>query len=53
MNWLLSAYCQIFLFTNKHMSSYDGMFIKTKSISIKTKAIWQRFECGEEYIFRI
>ena len=31
---------------NKYMSNYGGMFIKTKSMLIKTKAIWQRLECS-------
>ena len=31
-----------FCLLNKYLSSYGGMFIKTKSMSIKTKAIWQR-----------
>ena len=31
---------------NKYLSSCSGMFIKRKSMTIKTKAIWQRLECS-------
>ena len=38
------GYCLLtdksFYLLNKYLSSYGGMFIKTKSISIKTKAVW-------------
>ena len=33
---------KLFYLPNKHLSSYGGMFIKTKSKSIKPKDIWQR-----------
>ena len=40
------GYCLLYLL-NKYLSSYGGMFIKTKSMSIKTKAIWS--ECSIHY----
>ena len=40
------GYCLLYLL-NKYLSCYGGMFIKTKSMSIKTKAIW--LECSIHY----
>ena len=36
----VSSFCLL----NKYLSSYGGMFIKMKAMSIKKKAIWQRLE---------
>ena len=48
LSGLRIAYCLLTVKSlcplNKHLSSCGGMFIKTKSMSIKTKAIWQRLE---------
>ena len=42
------GYCmltvKIFRVLNKYFSIYSGMYIKTKAMSIKTNAIWQRLE---------
>ena len=44
------GYCVLavnfFYLLNRYLSSYYVMFIKTKSMTIKTKAIWQRLECS-------
>ena len=44
------GYCLLtvksFYLLNKYLSSYCGIFIKMKSMSIRTTAIWQRLECS-------